>query len=177
MSELTPQQLTEQTSPVAEQPQVEQLPQSAEPDPDYIEFDSRLRKHYGFGGDELKGMYEFYSNQVRESQVTQLKSAWGDAFDDNYRAVEEKLKSLPVAQQQLLNNVEGALLLAKLVQEERAKNPGITPPTLDGSTVPSGTSGFKYTKSQLRKMPQAEYRAQVKEIEAAFAAGLVDPNN
>lgn len=129
---------------------------------------------------------DYFENYQREQQLTKLREAWGESYDDTYNQVAQRLAALPPDKQALLNTVEGALLIAKVIQhEQQLTKPlveGATPPQLDRTTNTAVTQNgaFKYTKSELDNLYRTDrkaYNERRQEIDAAYAAGLVDRNS
>lgn len=117
-----------------------------------------------------------------KKQLSVLKQEWGENFDEVYAAVEERFKKLPPEKQAVLNNPSGALLLAKVIAEERKLNAStVATPKVEKSTVsPAPEEVYKFKLSeliQMRKTDPKKYYSMASVIDEAYAAGQVDRNS
>jgi hypothetical protein len=164
--------------PKSDTPQQQTDPSAEDEAEELKRYDELTRKYFGFGAQDLGAMYEYFSSQQREQQLGKLRSEWGDNYDEIYKAVEQRLSTLPPEKQMALNNVEGALLLAKVIAEERKM--GVTyntpqPERSDPKPDPGTTTRFRLSELlQLRKTSPDKYAALSSEIDEAYRLGLVE---
>jgi hypothetical protein len=148
------------------------------PDPDELaKVDELTRKYFGFGSQEIASVVTYFQEQQREKEIAKLKDAWGENFDEIYSAVEERLKTLPPEKQMVLNNVEGAMLLANVISQERSLGITTVPRVEKGEPVPSKPQPTKYKLSELiemRKREPAKYAELRPLLDEAFSKGLVE---
>lgn len=125
--------------------------------------------------EELKNFYVEYQQQ---KAMSTLKQAWGSDYEQVFAQVESYLSELPPELATQFNNVNGALVLGRLLAGTSI--PGLetsTPSVGSGADVAAGKGKFKFTKSELDnlyKNNRKEYQQRRQEIDEAYALGLVD---
>lgn len=151
----------EQQQQEQQQPQVEVETPSVGLDPATVE--------------ELKNFYVEFQQQ---KAMSTLKQAWGSDYEQVFAQVESYLSELPPELSTQFNNVNGALVLGRLLAGTSI--PGLetsTPSVGSGAEVAAGKGKFKFTKSELDnlyKTNRKEYQQRRQEIDEAYALGLVD---
>ena len=167
--------------------------QSTNPDdPQFQAFNQQLQTYLGVDASQLRNIVnryqsdsQFIEQQRIQQERSQLQSAWGDQFNDNFNAVQERLAQLHQQNPQLaasLNNAQGAQMVLAQIQQERLAQQQATQvgvPNFDRTYVPSSPNRtqFAFTKSQLDSMSEQDKAARWGEIGYAYANGLVDFNN
>lgn len=123
---------------------------------------------------DVQELAEIVSQLYREKAESKLRKVWGEAYESNYERVQKHLQTLPPAQQQMYNSVEGAEFIAWKLGKENPV-PDSEAPVLDKSTVAGGSTPAPMFKlSELRKMSPAEKRAKDREINEAYRLGLIE---
>jgi len=178
---------TENLAPVEQQvletPQLPTVPDLGfDPnDETFQAFNQQLTQYIGVDAYALKNYVKHVESQVQEAQLQPLRSEWGEGFTDNFAAVKERFKQLPPNQQAIYDNVDGARFIwQQLQQEAQQQATAQTVPTFDrgkaaGGASPSGR--FKYTQSGITALGKVAYKADIANIQSAYAQGLVDLNN
>ena len=152
-------------------------------DPDYEKFANYMRSFLGADPEQLR--YALQQNQANTLTLQQqrLQSSWGDAYEENFAAVQERLTEIAKtnpAQAQALNNADGALLLHQAIAYEKAQQSGVFQSGgLNRSSTPATpkAENFQFTASEIREMDPATRRANHSAIMAAYQQGLVDRNS
>jgi hypothetical protein len=153
----------------------------------YEEFANNFKKYLGIDLEQAKLMVAelqgFRVQTLVEKQQSQLKSKWGDDYDNRFNAVKEYYSKLPQDKQQALDNVEGAeLIWAKIERDQQAQRQNRTPQVpnfVSGRTTSAQTrtsTGNKpvFQYSDIVNMSPSEYRARQQEIQSAFDEGRVN---
>ncbi|ASV43893.1 hypothetical protein [Cyanophage BHS3] len=136
----------------------------------------------------IRSRFEFIDERRRYHALKPLRDEWGDDFESNFEKVRERFASLPPNLQGLYDNVDGARLLYQQIKKEQEaaaeaqqqqQQQASPPPTFDrgrtSNDISAGVaSAYKYKQSDILRMPRDEYQRQAREIQAAYAEGLVD---
>lgn len=158
---------TEEPSPSREEPEIDLEA--------YSKFDTQLQQYFGINGDELKEGISFVRQFRQEQQLNSLRQEWGEGFESQFQAVRQRWEKLPQDMQMALDNIEGAKLIAAQIAMENQK--AGQSPMFDrskGSSVRAQQSQYKFTKSELEGLSNADYAKNAKIITDAYQRGLVD---
>lgn len=165
----------------------ETVPQEPEKPVGYEEFAKNFQKYLGIDLEQAKQMVAelqgFRVQTLVEKQQSQLKSKWGDSYDERFNAVKDYYAKLPADKQRALDNVEGAeLIWAKIERDQTAARNSRTPQvpnfvsgrttSAQARTVTGNKSVMQY--SDIVNMSPQEYRARQAEIQLAFDEGRVN---
>ncbi|MBD2200155.1 MULTISPECIES: hypothetical protein [Calothrix] len=150
--------------------------------PEFKQFNEQFKQYAGVDFKEAVNMVQelqaFKQQQTVNSQLNTLKQEWG--VDDKevtqrLELIRERFVKYPPQLQAQLDNPEGAKLIwAKLEQERQVSSV----PQLDRGrrTTPGSNTKYLFSKSQIDKMSDSEYRQNANKIMYAYANGLVSNN-
>lgn len=146
----------------------------------FEDFSKQFEQYLGFDLKSAKSMIEelqgFRTQYNVEQQKNNLRNEWGGEFDTRFQEVQQYFKTLPPAQQQALDNVDGAKLIwAKIAQQNQTRKPNVPTFVSSRGSVPSGTKDT-INYSDIVAMSPKDYKANSAAIEAAFAEGRVNMN-
>lgn len=149
-------------------------------DPEFAAFETQLKRYLGFGVSDLQGSVEVVRQLAAEREASLLRQTWGQDYDANFQAVQERLTDLYKTNPSLaqsLNNAEGAKLVYAQIAQERAAATAPAPvPGFQRSYTPATPhAGVQplFKESDILAMNRDERRARHAEITAAYAQGLV----
>lgn len=128
----------------------------------------------------IKQRFSYIDERRQYHALKPLRDEWGENFDTIFAKVQERFKQLPPHLQAIYDNTDGARFLYQQLLEEEKKS-GNSVPTFDRGTTSNGGSGlpngrYRYKQSEILAMKKDEYQKQARDIQQAYAQGLVDMN-
>jgi hypothetical protein len=125
----------------------------------------------------IKQRFAYIDERRQYHALKPLRDEWGENFDTIFAKVQERFRQLPPHLQAIYDNTDGARFLYQQLLEEEKKS-GNDVPKFDrgtgGSGLPNGR--YRYKQSEILAMKRDEYQKQARDIQQAYAQGLVDMN-